>query len=76
MKLQAWLTKEKITAAEFARISGVKHRQLIWKFARGEQFPSPDNLIRISEATKGEVTAMDFLADRTARRPTPEQAVA
>lgn len=61
MLLREWLTLEKMTDAEFARVSGVGFRQLVHKYANGSQFPSPANLLRIRDATKGQVTADDFL---------------
>ena len=55
-------------AAEFARQSGIGHRQVVHKYLRGLQFPSPENLLRIRQATGGAVTADDFVDEHAARR--------
>ena len=66
MNLDQWLTEASMTDAEFARVSGVKQRALIGKYRRGRQFPSPENLRRIRDATAGAVTADDFVDHHTA----------
>jgi transcriptional regulator with XRE-family HTH domain len=65
MRLRKWLESKEMSAAEFARVSGVGQRQLIYKYLHGIQFPSPENLLRIRNATNGEVTADDFVDQHT-----------
>lgn len=50
-----------MSSAEFARLSGIGQRQLVYKYRHGLQNPSPENLQRIRVATNFEVTADDFL---------------
>jgi len=68
MKLDDWLKAEKMTSAEFARISGIGDRQAVHKYRHGDRFPTPENLQRIRRATSGAVTANDF-ADQHAPDP-------
>jgi len=74
MKLNDWLLGADMTDAEFARVSGINHRALIGKYRRGLQFPSPDNLLRIREATGGKVTADDFVDQHAASAPAKDAA--
>jgi transcriptional regulator with XRE-family HTH domain len=69
MKLDDWLKAEKMTSAEFARLSGIGDRQAVHKYRHGERFPTAENLQRIRKATGGAVTANDF-ADQHAPEPT------
>jgi transcriptional regulator with XRE-family HTH domain len=69
MKLNDWLKAEKMTAAAFARTSGIGYRQLVHKYRHGERFPTPENLRRIREATKGAVTADDFVDQHVGPSP-------
>lgn len=73
MKLDDWLKAEKVTSAEFARLSGIGDRQAVHKYRHGERFPTAENLQRIRKATGGAVTANDF-ADQHAPEPTPAPA--
>lgn len=61
MKLDDWLKAQKLTSAEFARSSGIGNKQAVHKYRHGERFPTPENLRRIHDATKGAVTANDFM---------------
>lgn len=70
MKLDDWLKSEKVTSAEFARLSGIGDRQAVHKYRHGERFPTAENLQRIRKATGGAVTANDF-ADQHAPDPAP-----
>lgn len=73
MKLRDWLQKEELTVAEFARRSGIGLRQVVHRYVHGTQFPTPENLLRIREATGGEVTADDFVDQHVAAQlPKPE----
>lgn len=73
MTLNDWLAAHGMSNAEFARFSGIGQRSLIMKYRRGRQTPAPENLVRIREATKGAVTANDFLDQRlgASAYPTP-----
>jgi transcriptional regulator with XRE-family HTH domain len=61
MKFDDWLKAQKMTSAEFARLSGIGDRQAVHKYRHGERFPTPENLQRIRRATGGAVTANDFV---------------
>jgi transcriptional regulator with XRE-family HTH domain len=75
MTLKDWLAKNKMTDAEFARVSGIGQRALVHKYRHGRQFPAPENLRRIRTATKGAVTANDFLdQNATDSPPAPDLA--
>ena len=65
MKLRDWLASERMSDAEFARLSGIGQRALVQKYRHGRQFPSPTNLRRIRDATRGKVTADDFVDEQT-----------
>lgn len=61
MDLNAWIIREKLTSAAFGRLAKIGSKQLVHKYRYGERFPSPENLKLIKEATKGEVSADDFV---------------
>lgn len=65
MQLKAYLTQHGLTAAEFARVAGFRSRQLVHAYAAGQRFPTPENMLRIREATAGTVTADDFVDQHT-----------
>lgn len=69
MKLDAWLIAQKLTSAEFARLSGIGDRQAVHKYRHGERFPTPENLRVIREATGGEVTPDDFVDQHAGPSP-------
>jgi hypothetical protein len=73
MTLSDWLSLHCETDAAFARRSGIGHKQLVGKYRRGLQIPSPVNMDRIRLATDGAVTANDFFhpahAPAVAHRP-------
>jgi transcriptional regulator with XRE-family HTH domain len=71
MLLKAWLTAHKMSDAEFARLSGIGQRALVQKYRHGRQFPAPENLRRIREATNGAVTADDFVDQHAGASPPP-----
>lgn len=71
MKFDDWLNAEKMSSAEFARLSGIGERQAVHKYRHGERFPTPENLQRIRKATGGAVTANDF-ADQHAPSTPPD----
>jgi transcriptional regulator with XRE-family HTH domain len=64
MTLEDWLSKHEMSDAEFARVSGIGQRALVHKYRHGRQFPSFENLQRIKKATRGAVTANDFVEQR------------
>jgi len=64
MHLRAYLTARKISVTTFAESVGVA-RGTLHQYLRGEQFPRPQTLVRIREATGGAVTANDFVPGDT-----------
>ena len=61
MTLTSWLSREKISDADFAERIGVS-RQALWRYKSCERMPRHEILSRIHLATSGEVTANDFFA--------------
>jgi transcriptional regulator with XRE-family HTH domain len=61
MKLDDYLREHGLTSAEFAKLSGIMGKQSVHHYRHGLRFPTPANLRRIHDATKGAVTANDFL---------------
>lgn len=59
MRLAAFLEKNELTDAAFARLIGVE-RQAVGRYKSGERFPEKPILLKIYEATEGAVTANDF----------------
>ena len=59
MKLGEWLKKEGISQRELARRLKV-HYSLICRYVNGTQVPSAQMVLRIREATNGEVGFDDF----------------
>ena len=60
MKLAEYLAKKGITHDAFARQIGTS-QVTVTRYATGQRFPRPKQLIRIAAATKGAVTANDFV---------------
>jgi 3,4-dihydroxy 2-butanone 4-phosphate synthase/GTP cyclohydrolase II len=60
MKLSAYLSREKLTAARFAGRIGAP-ASTITRILRGERSPTLEIMARIAEATAGAVTPNDFL---------------
>jgi transcriptional regulator with XRE-family HTH domain len=60
MRLADYLSREGISDTEFAAMIGVS-RMSVGRYRSGERRPEWDVLARIVEATRGEVTANDFL---------------
>lgn len=69
MKLAAYLEASELTDAAFARLIGVE-RQAVGRYKSGERFPEKQILLKIFEATSGQVTANDF-ADLPIDKPRP-----
>ncbi len=59
MQLATYLENEKLTDAAFARLIGVE-RQAVGRYKAGERFPEKPILVKIYEATGGQVSANDF----------------
>jgi transcriptional regulator with XRE-family HTH domain len=64
MKLSDYLKKEGLSDAEFARQLGVG-RSSIGRYAAGKRKPRWEVLARIAKVTRGKVTALDFMDDRS-----------
>jgi transcriptional regulator with XRE-family HTH domain len=60
MKLDAYLTRHKLTQVEFARASGIS-QPTIARLVRGTRRPSLAMIERIHTATHGRVTARDWI---------------
>jgi DNA-binding transcriptional regulator YdaS (Cro superfamily) len=59
MKLATYLETQELTDAAFARLIGVE-RQAVGRYKVGDRFPERPILLKIYEATGGQVTANDF----------------
>lgn len=59
MKLATYLENTELTDAAFARLIGVE-RQAVGRYKAGDRFPEKLILLKIYEATGGQVTANDF----------------
>ncbi len=59
MKLADYLTDNSLSDAAFARAIGVE-RQAVGRYKSGERFPERPILLKIFDATGGQVTANDF----------------
>ena len=64
MQLSQFLTENEITAAEFAENIGLTS-EAVRLYLRGDRFPRRWALERIGKATKGAVTANDFMETGT-----------
>lgn len=62
MRLSAYLAKHHLSYREFAELVGVSD-EAVRRYVSGERFPMLDVLHRIAKATRGQVTANDFVAD-------------
>ena len=74
MQLAAYLKQADLSAAKFAKISGVGSRMTVHNYVHGERFPTPENLLRIRVATGGLVTADDFVDQHTGAAPRKREA--
>jgi transcriptional regulator with XRE-family HTH domain len=72
MKLATYLESSELSDAAFARLIGVE-RQAVGRYKAGDRFPEKPILLKIYEATGGQVTANDFAdlpsLDDKAREP-------
>jgi|HubBroStandDraft_5_1064220.scaffolds.fasta_scaffold115522_2 hypothetical protein len=60
MRLDVYLERNEIPVEVFALSIGV-HRTSIYRFMKGLTFPRPSTIRRIKQATRGHVTAEDFI---------------
>ena len=68
MKLGAYLTERKLSAAAFGREVNAS-RSAVGRWVSGARFPEQGSLKAIIRATGGRVTADDFLSDDDAPHP-------
>ena len=61
MRLDVYLEKSNTPVEKFAEAISV-HRTSVYRFMKGLAFPRPSTIARITEVTKGQVTANDFIA--------------
>lgn len=59
MKLSEWLKQNRYKGKEFAHMAGISE-PFVTFLKKGQRYPSPEVLARITAATNGEVTAADF----------------
>lgn len=59
MKLATYLENSELSDAAFARLIGVE-RQAVGRYKAGDRFPEKPILLKIYEATNGQVSANDF----------------
>jgi hypothetical protein len=60
MQLIDYLIREKLTFTAFAALVGSKHARTVERYAKGDQIPGREMMVRIVDVTAGEVTANDF----------------
>lgn len=65
MQLKAYLAENGLTLTAFARSMGLGV-QTLHRYVHGRRFPPADVLLRIRNATGGQVTADDFVDQHTA----------
>lgn len=68
MQLARYLATNKLSKRRFGRIIGVTEES-VRRYCSGERFPTPDILNKIRLATKGAVTANDFVLQAVRARP-------
>lgn len=61
-KLERYLERNRLTQADFAERVGTT-QGAIARYIAGQRMPRPEVLVRIIDATGGEVTANDFLPE-------------
>lgn len=78
MKLATYLENSDLSDAAFARLIGVE-RQAVGRYKAGDRFPEKPILLKIYEATGGQVSANDFAdlppveTDEASVAPEPER---
>ena len=71
MNLNEWCAMTGQSKKEIARQLGGISPRSVFRWATAERFPKPTELLKISEITKGAVTANDFVklwADRNGQK--------
>ena len=71
MKLDDYLRDRGLTSAEFAKLAGLAGKQSVHHYRHGLRFPTAENLRLIYTATKGLVTANDFMDQHAPPVPPP-----
>jgi hypothetical protein len=61
MKIQTYMTANKISPEAMAELVGGVTESGVRKWVYGERIPRPDQLRRIAEVTNGEVMPNDFI---------------
>jgi transcriptional regulator with XRE-family HTH domain len=70
MNLQAYLDRNDLSRADFAKQIGVSE-VAVTRYIGGKRMPRPEVLSKIREATNGAVTPNDFLPEQEAGAPRP-----
>lgn len=71
MQLDDFLKAKGFTSSRFGAACGIPSKQTIHNYRHGIRFPSPENLRRIREASRGAVTAEDFVDQHVVTKPVP-----
>jgi len=66
MRLAQWLKDQDVSVPAFQERIGVRSRNTVYRYLRGEQVPEPKVMRRIIAATAGAVTANDFYDEAAA----------
>lgn len=69
MTLQDYKEKKGFSYRDLAVELGVGH-DLLFRYIKGERFPSMNTIVKIEESTNGEVSVNDWLKQRKARNKT------
>ncbi len=64
MILKTYLSTNKITYEEFAKLIGVSGKNVIYQYCNNQRIPRPDIQKRIFEITKGKVSPSDFVLSK------------
>jgi len=59
MNLKQWMTRHGVTGLELAKALGIAS-QTVYRYAHGQRVPGKSMMLRICEATDGEVEPNDF----------------
>lgn len=62
MQLDKYLRQNEISVPAFQARIGVRSRNTVYRYLRGDQIPKREIMRRIVEATGGQVTPSDFFA--------------
>lgn len=75
MKLEAYLTKNKISQTEFAALIGVT-QVTVNRYVKGERFPAPEMIERILKASNKKVAVADWYEQAAEQRAAKPERVA